>query len=150
LKGQVWEECALLPIGQAPLGLLCPPSQRQLPERWSKVAVPADALAPGLAARVRQAKWHCIYAPRNSQSPDAWADWLSSVNVAVASTPAWARRLKEHLVDWHWQPWPEPVQQTLWILALRTIWHTYPRLRDLELQLKLNLQSFYSESELPP
>jgi hypothetical protein len=144
---QAWEECVLLPIGQTSLGLLCPPAQTSLPARWGVVAVPSENMAPGIASRVRQDKWRCLYAPKNHQEPATWAGWLQGVEVAVAASPTWARELKHHLTDWQWQPWPKPLQQTLWLLALRTVWSDYEQLHALSERIRRSLQSCNSESE---
>jgi DNA-binding transcriptional LysR family regulator len=57
-----WGHCLLVPISRSPLGLLTPPSAAESPERWGRVAVPAQPLAPGLASLVRQQQWQCLHA----------------------------------------------------------------------------------------
>lgn len=129
--GVAWQECVLLPITRVPLGLLLPPGLAGLPARWSQVAVPPQAMAPGVAAQVRQRQWQCLHAPPSCQAAPAWGEWLRQLNTPTAASPAWARELRRHLSDWRWQPWPDEVAEQQWLLVLESIEQEHSGLRML-------------------
>jgi hypothetical protein len=119
--GVAWQECLLLPIARVPLGLLLPPGLAGLPPRWSQVAVPPQAMAPGVAAQVRQRQWQCLHAPPSCQAAPAWGEWLRQQNTPTVASPAWARELRLHLSEWRWLPWPDEVDEQHWLMVLESI-----------------------------
>ncbi|WP_186513663.1 hypothetical protein [Synechococcus sp. A15-44] len=143
----VWGAFALLPVGSSAMGLLCPPTQPDVLHRWSPIAVPTDSLAPGLGAMVRQTQWRCRYAPKSCHAAGSWAKWLEDVQVPVAATAAWAAQLERALNSWYWRPWPKPVQDQVWLVALETVWRSHPQLEELRNQLSGQQQEFDADSE---
>lgn len=131
-----WGNCLLVPISRSPLGLLTPPSAAESPERWGRVAVPAQPLAPGLASLVRQQQWQCLHAGASCHEPRAWGAWLRQNGRPAVASPAWAARLQSQLSGWHWQPWPQAASEQLWLLLLRSVWEAQPVLHTLLTQLR--------------
>ncbi len=131
-----WGNCLLVPISRSPLGLLTPPSAAESPERWGRVAVPAQPLAPGLDSLVRQQQWQCLHAVASCHEPRAWGAWLRQNGRPAVASPAWAARLQSQLSGWHWQPWPQAASEQLWLLLLRSVWEAQPVLHTLLTQLR--------------
>lgn len=139
--GVAWQECLLLPIARVPLGLLLPPASAALPVRWSQVAVPPHPLAPGLATLVRQQQWQCLHPSATCQAPPAWGQWLRQQNRPTVASPAWAQRLRPHLPDWHWRPWPGALKEQHWLLVLRSVWQEHTVWHTLLTDLRAALAS---------
>lgn len=137
-----WQGFVLVPISQAPLGLLIPPDKPVLLGRWSQVAVPAQRYRPGLVAMVQQQQWQCLQAAPTCHTPHGWAQWLRRQNRPTVATPAWAQRLMPHLPGWTWQPWPGGAHEEQWLLALRCVWDEQPVLQRLQAELRSVMRDY--------
>ena len=142
-----WNNCLLIPIANSLLGLLVPPKTRGSPNKWAKIAVPAQRHAPGLTAIVRQGKYQCLYAKHTCHSAEQWAEWLNEGCNPLIATEICAKGILPFLDSWQWQKWPSEIKEQHWLLVHNENWQNEEVMQQLLEQLKMAISRFYSSGE---
>lgn len=142
-----WKNCLLIRIANSLLGLLVPPKTRGSPDKWARIAVPAQRHAPVLTAIVRQENYQCLYAKHTCHSTEQWAEWLNEGCYPLIATEICAKGLLPLLDSWQWQKWPHEIKEQHWLLVHRENWQNGIVMKQLWEELKTAISTFYSSGE---